>query len=527
MVPTSRSVGDDARRGAHLAPGALIPDTRPVQRSMLATLAALVCAAVPRIAAAQIAVTHPFTGVALARGNGTALAVVDLCANGVAVRATARSEAGALASTWAQRIGAQVAINADFFTLGPTVPVDGRARGNNMDWPAGDQFAQASRTEWRQYWQFGLGMAELVTDSSIAPSPGAAEIVGGHNVIIDRGAITDAGGKPLLLNAYRHTAIGLSADRRTLFLFAVNSPVNAHDLAQSMITHAAATGAPAIDMATNEDGGGSTQMYVQGPGLIVSSTRPVANHLGVYATGSGAPINCVPRYAAQFVAQSFPGAHLAAVTLHVGESVDGWFEVRNTGTATWHRGTTKLAPIPRDMPSPLGDANWIAPNRVSTVASDVPPGATARFPARLTGNTVGDYSQTFGFVEEAVTWFADPTLGGGPPDDFIRVHVIVVPAEMTDAGIDAGTRDASSDAWVDAARDDADSADAGSRRDAASADGGDAGAMPMTVGGCGCRTSGRDARGSRGMTASALVAVAMGLACRRRRHRSRTVPMRR
>ncbi|HEY8091334.1 MAG TPA: MYXO-CTERM sorting domain-containing protein, partial [Polyangiaceae bacterium] len=34
-----------------------------------------------------------------------------------------------------------------------------------------------------------------------------------------------------------------------------------------------------------------------------------------------------------------------------------------------------------------------------------------------------------------VTWFADATLGGGPPDGFLKVHLVVVPQG---APIDAG-----------------------------------------------------------------------------------------
>ena len=46
----------------------------------------------------------------------------------------------------------------------------------------------------------------------------------------------------------------------------------------------------------NLDGGGSSAMYVRGRGVVNDpsdgSQRVVANHLGVQATGSGAPGNC-------------------------------------------------------------------------------------------------------------------------------------------------------------------------------------------------------------------------------------------
>lgn len=154
-----------------------------------------------------------------------------------------------------------------------------------------------------------------------------------------------------------------------------------------------------------------------------------------------------PDYSGQFVAQSFPGADKAAVMIGVGQTIDAWVDVKNLGAKPWIAGTTRLAPTPRDKPSPVGGAGWLSPTRVSTVAADVPPGAVGRFPVKLTGGAVGDYSQSFGLVEEGVTWFADAANGGGPADDFIRVHVIVTdnpqPPPTDDGGAlaDLGTDD--------------------------------------------------------------------------------------
>lgn len=132
-----------------------------------------------------------------------------------------------------------------------------------------------------------------------------------------------------------------------------------------------------------------------------------------------------PSYSGQFSAQSFPAATQAAVMLQTGTSIDGWIDVKNVGALPWKAGVTKLAPTPRDQPSPVGGPGWLSPTRVSTPAADVAPGAIGHFPVKLTGMQVGDYEQTFGLVEEGVTWFADNANGGGPPDDLIKVHVIV------------------------------------------------------------------------------------------------------
>jgi lysozyme len=141
------------------------------------------------------------------------------------------------------------------------------------------------------------------------------------------------------------------------------------------------------------------------------------------------------QYAGDFSAQSFPLAP-APLTVHTGDVADGWIELTNTGTQTWKAGITKLAPIPRDKPSPYADASWLSPTRVSTVAADVPPGQKGRFPVKLDAKQMGDFQVAFGLVEEAVTWFADAPMGGGPADSLLKVHLVVVPkGAPLDAGV--------------------------------------------------------------------------------------------
>ncbi|HEY0882771.1 MAG TPA: N-acetylmuramoyl-L-alanine amidase [Archangium sp.] len=149
-----------------------------------------------------------------------------------------------------------------------------------------------------------------------------------------------------------------------------------------------------------------------------------------------------PEWAATFVGQSFIGAHEGAVKLEEGETLDGWFELRNTGTATWSPSLTRLAPTPRDQDSALADASWLSASRVGGVAASTAPNAVGRFAVRLRGNTVGTFTQTFGLVQEGVAWFADR---GGPADTLITVRVEVVPRASVDAGQpepDAGVPDA-------------------------------------------------------------------------------------
>jgi hypothetical protein len=144
-----------------------------------------------------------------------------------------------------------------------------------------------------------------------------------------------------------------------------------------------------------------------------------------------------PEYRGTFKDQSFPSSP-APLTVHEGDVTTGYIELTNTGTQTWKAGTTKLAPIPRDKASPFADSSWLSPTRISTVAADVAPGAVGRFDVTLDAAAVGDTEIGFGLVEENVTWFADATLGGGPADGFLKVHLVVVPKG---ASLDAGLPD--------------------------------------------------------------------------------------
>ena len=141
-------------------------------------------------------------------------------------------------------------------------------------------------------------------------------------------------------------------------------------------------------------------------------------------------------YQAELVMQSFPGLDEAPVELQLGDSLEGWIDLKNVGTAVWKAGEIKLAPTPRDQDSALAEKSWLSPKRVSTVAMDVKPGDVGHFPLTIVGAAEGDYVQTFALVEDGVTWFADAPKGGGPADDFLAIHVLVGPE--TQGGVGGG-----------------------------------------------------------------------------------------
>jgi MYXO-CTERM domain-containing protein len=238
---------------------------------------------------AEADVSYPYPGLTLVTHPGTAMVIADLCASGVSVRATRYEERKQTPEGWGSGLGLQAAVNADFFDFPAATYVRGRARGAGADWPPGTQNVELAQGEVRQYWQFGPRIAELVAPATNAPNGAATEIVGAHNVIIQNGQslAPNFDGDAVLFGSYRRTSIGLSADHAKLYLFSSNNLMTGAQLAQAVLDDAAEGGAPNVDFAANEDGGGSSQLFVAGMGQLVTSGRLVANHLGVFATGQG------------------------------------------------------------------------------------------------------------------------------------------------------------------------------------------------------------------------------------------------
>jgi hypothetical protein len=80
-------------------------------------------------ASARADVTKPHPGNTLVRHPGeSAMVVVDLCAPGVSIRATKYAEREKTPQQRGEAVGAQVAMNADFFDFPGWTYVVGRAR---------------------------------------------------------------------------------------------------------------------------------------------------------------------------------------------------------------------------------------------------------------------------------------------------------------------------------------------------------------------------------------------------------------
>lgn len=356
--------------------------------------------------------------------------VVDLCAAGVSARATAHGERGKRVSTFATSVGAQVAINGDFFGSGFTT--DGLAMSGGVLWPGEMDHSYVGPMA------FGDRRAGLVPHEVVAGAePWMKEIVSGHPTLLAGGVARDNSGDAGLCAA-RHprTAVGLSADKTKLYMAVVDGRATTR-IGMTCGELGALMKELGAQDALNLDGGGSSAMFVGG--AIVNrpsdgSERTVGNHLAIYAKGSGDAPNCaIPRWGAQFVkGTGFPGG--TTMTLPAGSTAKGCLELKNIGTETWTPGKTLLGTTKaRDRMSASRGSDWISDHRAATVDKVVKRGETGSFcftvKVPATPSTV---TENFGLVQEGVQWFAD---SGGPADDVLWLKITAIEATVTDTGV--------------------------------------------------------------------------------------------
>jgi hypothetical protein len=215
---------------------------------------------------------------------------VDLCARGVALRATKESERQRTVSSFAGSVGAQAAINGDFFSYDGYWPT-GMAVGAGSYW--------SSDNDWNGFVAFGRDHAWISdpVEHWGSPDDWMDEVVGGFPKLVEDGvALSSYSSAPSHCpDRHPRSAVGLSHDRRTLILVVVDgrstssSGMTCPELAALMVDLGA-------DTALNLDGGGSSAIWTQATGVLNDpsdgSERTVSNHLAVWADGDGAPESC-------------------------------------------------------------------------------------------------------------------------------------------------------------------------------------------------------------------------------------------
>ncbi len=230
--------------------------------------------------------------------------VVDLCRAGVSIRATRRSERGQTPSSFGSSVNAEAAINGDFFSYATYDP-SGAAIGNGEAW----SHADSSRNG---FLAFGREQVDLSPPAEVHdPLPAwAQQLVSGHPQILRGGSVVSQT-SDLCTARHPRSAAGLSRDRQTLYLMVVDGRTSS-SIGMTCAEEARFLRELGAWDAMNQDGGGSSAMWVRGRGIVNHPsdgvTRVVGNHLAIQADGgNGLAASCRPwePYEAAGMAQAF------------------------------------------------------------------------------------------------------------------------------------------------------------------------------------------------------------------------------
>ncbi len=380
------------------------------------------------LAPAQAADTwsDPFPGVRRLRrvttNQNINVLVVDLCAPGVSVRATATGERQRTVSSFGAAVNAQAAVNGDFFSF-DTYSTNGPAMSNGVLWGGADGTYVAPI-------QFGANQVAIPAHGGTGGvATWAREVVGGHPSLLVGGMRRDNNGDSLCTARHPRTALGFNADRTKLYLAVIDGRATTRIgmTCDEMVTMFQGLGATD---AVNLDGGGSSAMWLAGTGVLNNPSdgqqRVVANHLAIRATGTGDARHCPAKELGAKAAAI--GAPLELVS---GEEAVVYLELDNTGDIAWTAAMTRVGTQdPQDRESAFFKAeNWLAPNRPSPPDMTIAAGATGRFTWAMVAPEVTEtttFDETFQLVQEGVAWFGPkqtmsivvhPRTGPTTPDE--------------------------------------------------------------------------------------------------------------
>lgn len=275
----------------------------------------------------------PHPGVTLVEGTTRApssafhAVKVALCTPGVRVDATAPPTQFQTVPAWAQSVGANVAVNGDFFR--PELRVYGLAVGKGKAWPItrtgidpavadeyyydrfgwiafGPDFVEFTHTEYVKKNAANLGATQGYSPTQVVHGfpKGTVALVSGFPELVTEGkqvtctsptATTCFPDRGDMRERHPRTAMGLSQDRRT-FILAVVDGRSATSAGMYGTELAELMNELGAWQAFNLDGGGSSTMWIDGKGTVNDPSdgtpRAVANHWGIF-NGSGAAAHCM------------------------------------------------------------------------------------------------------------------------------------------------------------------------------------------------------------------------------------------
>ena len=254
---------------------------------------------VPVTAAADDVWTDPYPGIRHLYRTTTMprreinMLVIDLEAPGIAFTVNRHEHRNITTPDFARQHGVDTAINAGLCGEGGDVCRTIQI-GRYEQWPDSvdnDTYGNLA---------FGLDRLEMIpAERIVTAEPWMAGLVSSKPTLVHEGV--ERGDFPpewdICAAGVRHprTAVGLSEDRRTLYLVVIDGRTGPVGMTcRELATFMRELGA---HYALNLDGGGSSTMWIRGTGTVNAPSdgapRTVANHLGVNAGGAGMPGSCV------------------------------------------------------------------------------------------------------------------------------------------------------------------------------------------------------------------------------------------
>jgi uncharacterized protein (TIGR03382 family) len=264
----------------------------------------------------------PYPGVEIKRGHTDSpqryfwATYVDLCSDYIHVDATSPAATRRTAGAWASSVGAQVAVNGDFFQYTTPPQIYGDAVGGGQHWPpsqtgvddtgswyyrdygwiaVGDDWVQFSHTRRTKENAAEFAAAGFTVEQGHSPQafttdipPNTLALISGFPELVIEGKLRTcpdpAGGADCfgdrgdMRDRHLRMAMGITADRRQLIFISTTSSVYGYELAE-IIYDAGAW------QAFNVDGGGSTTLWTEADGYVhpTATVRAVGNHWGIYA----------------------------------------------------------------------------------------------------------------------------------------------------------------------------------------------------------------------------------------------------
>ena len=264
-----------------------------VQRSMVRYATALALMTLASTASATDTWTTPFDGVKRLHRVQSSPAevvsalVVDLTTPGVHFESTKTTQRKRTTSSFAKLIGAQAAINGDFFSYA-TYGTDGLAAGGGAQWTDTKDSTSNGTLAFDKAHRIELTRP---VDAVKFDQTWMEGVVSGHPWMLDAGTVkTYTSSSSLCYYRNPRTAVGMSKDKTTLIMAVVDGRSSASLGMTCAELGTLMKGLGAYD-ALNFDGGGSSTMYTQGAGVVNTPSdgveRVVGNHLALFAPKSG------------------------------------------------------------------------------------------------------------------------------------------------------------------------------------------------------------------------------------------------